>query len=136
MASFALGAALEKTGAAAWLAAGIMSQTAGDALLMLIGTYVLVTSLTETISNNAAALITLPIVLATTTAAGLPPEPFVLTLMMAASASFATPIGYQTNLMIYGPGGFQFNDFLKAGIPLNIICGILTVAAVTFWYPM
>ncbi|MFA9203463.1 MAG: SLC13 family permease [Flavobacteriales bacterium] len=135
-ASFALGAALEKTGAAAWLAAGIMSLTAGDALLMLIGTYVLVTSLTETISNNAAALITLPIVLATTTAAGLPPEPFVLTLMMAASASFATPIGYQTNLMIYGPGGFQFNDFLKAGIPLNIICGILTVAAVTFWYPM
>ena len=81
-------------------------------------------------------LITLPIVLATTTAAGLPPEPFVLTLMMAASASFATPIGYQTNLMIYGPGGFQFNDFLKAGIPLNIICGILTVAVVTFWYPM
>lgn len=135
-ASFALGAALESTGAAAWLAAGIMSMTAGHALLMLAGTYLLVTLLTETISNNAAALISLPIVLATTTAAGLPAEPFVLTLMMAASASFATPIGYQTNLMIYGPGGFHFNDFLKAGIPLNIVCGILTVAAVTFWYPM
>lgn len=133
--SFALGNALGSTGAAAWLATGILSLTQGDYLLMLIGTYVLVSLMTEMITNNAAALLTLPVVLAITHAAGMPPEPFVLTLMMAASASFSTPLGYQTNLMIYGPGGFHFTDFIKAGVPLNIICGITTVTMAMLLFP-
>jgi len=66
----------------------------------------------------------------------MPAEPFVLTLMMAASASFATPLGYQTNLMIFGPGGFRFIDFAKAGLPLNLICGIATVMTVSLLYPL
>ncbi|MDX1588123.1 MAG: SLC13 family permease [Oleiphilaceae bacterium] len=133
--SFALGNALGTTGAAAWLANGILSLTQGNYLLMLIGTYLLVSLMTEMLTNNAAALLTLPVVLAITQAAGLPPEPFVLTLMMAASASFSTPLGYQTNLMIYGPGGFQFMDFVKAGVPLNIICGLTTVTMAMLLYP-
>jgi len=133
--SFALGSALEKTGAAAYMATWVLSLTGGEYLLMLIGTYVLVSLMTEMITNNAAALLTLPVVLAMTQAAGLPPEPFVLTLMMAASASFCTPLGYQTNLMIYGPGGFKFTDFVRAGLPLNVICGITTVLVVSQLYP-
>jgi di/tricarboxylate transporter len=134
--SFALGNALDKTGAATWLGHGMLSFTAGDYLLMLIATYVLVNVMTEMITNNAAALLTLPIVLAVTQNAGMPAEPFVLTLMMAASASFATPLGYQTNLMIFGPGGFRFIDFAKAGLPLNLICGIATVMTVSLLYPL
>lgn len=134
--SFALGNALDKTGAAAWVGHGMLSFTAGDYLLMLIATYALVNVMTEMITNNAAALLTLPIVLAVTQNTGMPAEPFVLTLMMAASASFATPLGYQTNLMIFGPGGFRFIDFAKAGLPLNIICGIATVTTVSLLYPL
>ena len=134
--SFALGNALETTGAAQYLATHLLALTAGDYLLMLIGTYLLVTVMTEMITNNAAALLTLPVVLAVTSGAGMPPEPFVLTLMMASSASFATPLGYQTNLMIYGPGGFRFTDFMRVGIPMNVFCGISTVIVVSQLYPI
>ncbi len=65
----------------------------------------------------------------------MPAEPFVLTLMMAASASFTTPLGYQTNLMIFGPGGFRFTDFMRAGLPLNVLCGVMTVLTVITLYP-
>lgn len=134
--SFALGNAMDKTGAAAWLAHGVLSLTAADYLLMLVATYALVNVMTELITNNAAALLTLPIVLAITQNAGMPAEPFVLTLMMAASASFTTPLGYQTNLMIFGPGGFRFTDFMRAGLPLNLLCGVMTVLSVSLLYPV
>ena len=134
--SFALGNALDKTGAADWVGYGVLSLTEGHYLLMLVTTYALVNAMTEMITNNAAALLTLPIILAITESAGMPSEPFVLTLMMAASASFATPLGYQTNLMIFGPGGFRFTDFVRAGLPLNIICGLATVTTVTLLYPL
>jgi len=84
--------------------------------------------MTETITNNAAAVIMVPIVLAITASAGLNPEPFMYAVMMAASASFATPLGYQTNLMVYGPGGYRFSDFMRAGIPMNLVVGISTVS--------
>ncbi len=134
--SFALGNALETTGAAAYVGHYVLSMTAGDYLLMLIATYALVNLMTEMITNNAAALLTLPVVLAITQGAGVPPEPFVLTVMMASSASFSTPLGYQTNLMIYGPGGFKFTDFIRAGLPMNVICGVATVTVVYLLYPM
>ncbi len=133
--SFALGNAMDKTGAAAWLAHGVLSLTAGDYLLMLVATYALVNVMTEMITNNAAALLTLPIVLAITQSTGMPAEPFVLTLMMAASASFTTPLGYQTNLMVFGPGGYRFTDFMRAGLPLNVLCGVMTVLTVITLYP-
>ncbi len=127
-ASFALGAALEKTGVAGFLAEGLIYFSGGYPWLLLILTYFAVSLLTETITNNAAAVLMLPVVLKVTEQAGLANEPFVFAIMMAASASFATPLGYQTNLMVYGPGGYHFRDFLKVGVPMNIFIGIATLA--------
>ncbi len=135
-ASFALGVALQKTGAAAILAENIIKLSFGQPWLMLVLSYITVSLLTETITNNAAALISLPIVLDMTEKAGLNNEPFIFAIMMAASASFATPLGYQTNLMVYGPGGYRFNDFLKVGIPMNLFVGATTITVLLLGWPL
>lgn len=135
-ASFALGAALQKTGVAEILANNIIDLSGGTPWLMLILTYVAVSLLTETITNNAAAVLMLPIVLEMTEKAGLNNEPFVFAIMMAASASFATPLGYQTNLMVYGPGGYRFSDFLKVGIPMNVFVGAVTLTVLMIGWPL
>jgi di/tricarboxylate transporter len=135
-ASFALGAALEKTGVASTLAENLVALSGGRPWLLLILIYTAVTLLTETITNNAAAVIMVPLALAITQQAGLNPEPFMLAIMIAASASFATPLGYQTNLMVYGPGGYRFSDFLRAGIPMNIIVGVTAVTTLLLLYPL
>ncbi|MFY9178550.1 MAG: SLC13 family permease, partial [Venatoribacter sp.] len=133
-ASFALGTALQKTGVAAALADIIVTLSCYKPWLLLILTYFAVSLLTEVITNNAAAIIMLPIVLEVTSKVGVAHEPFLLAIMMAASASFATPIGYQTNLMVYGPGGYNFRDFLRVGVPMNIIVGIATICLLLlFW---
>ncbi|MCQ3828787.1 anion permease [Microbulbifer elongatus] len=133
-ASFALGVALQKTGVAAMLAEGVISLSAGHPWLMLILVYLCVSLLTEMVTNNAAAIIMVPIVLQITASAGLNPEPFMFAVMMAASASFATPLGYQTNLMVYGPGGYRFSDYLKVGIPMNLLVGAVTITVLlTNW---
>lgn len=126
-ASFALGAALEKTGSAQMLAQGIVKLSSGVPWLMLVLVYLVVSLLTNAITNNAAAILVLPVVLSVTQSAGLQPEPFVFAIMMAASASFATPLGYQTNLMVYGPGGYRFGDFLRVGIPMNLLMAVVTL---------
>lgn len=135
-ASFALGAALQKTGVAEFLASNIIDLSGGTPWLMLILTYVAVSLLTETITNNAAAVLMLPIVLEMTEKAGLNNEPFVFAIMMAASASFATPLGYQTNLMVYGPGGYRFSDFLKVGVPMNLFIGMVTLLVLIIGWPL
>lgn len=135
-ASFALGTALQKTGVAAYLAESIVAFSDYRPWLMLLLTYIAVSVLTEVITNNAAAVLMLPIVLEMTARAGIAAEPFVLAIMMAASASFATPLGYQTNLMVYGPGGYTFRDFLRAGIPMNILIGITTLAVLLLFMPL
>lgn len=135
-ASFALGTALEKTGVAATLAENIVALSGGRPWLLLVLTYTAVTLLTETITNNAAAVIMVPLALAITQQAGLNPEPFMLAIMIAASASFATPLGYQTNLMVYGPGSYRFSDFLRAGIPMNIVVGVTALATLLLFWPL
>jgi di/tricarboxylate transporter len=135
-ASFALGAALEKTGVAAFIAQNIVELSYGHPLLILLLVYLIVSLFTEIITNNAAALLMLPIVLNITSTAHLNPEPYVFAIMMAASASFATPLGYQTNLMVYGPGGYKFKDFLKVGIPMNILMAIITVSILWLFWPL
>jgi len=75
-------------------------------------------------------------VLAITEAAGLNDVPYVMAVMMAASASFATPIGYQCNLMVYGPGGYRFSDFLRIGVPMNLLMALVTIAAIPFIWPL
>ncbi|SBS35756.1 Sodium-dependent dicarboxylate transporter SdcS [Marinomonas spartinae] len=135
-ASFALGAALQKTGVAEYIATNIVALSAGNAVLLLILTYITISLLTEMITNNAAALLMLPIVLEITNKAGLNQEPFIFAIMMAASASFATPLGYQTNLMVYGPGNYRFGDFLKVGLPMNIFVGIITLSLLINFWPL
>jgi di/tricarboxylate transporter len=135
-ASFALGAALNKTGVATFLASNIIDLSAGKAWLLLILVYLSVSLLTEMITNNAAAILMLPIVLEITEKAGLNDVPFVFAIMMAASASFATPLGYQTNLMVYGPGSYKFTDFLRVGLPMNLLTGIATLTVLLLGWPL
>ncbi|MDX1506202.1 MAG: SLC13 family permease, partial [Spongiibacter sp.] len=135
-ASFALGAALEKTGVAKVIAENIVALSFGQAWLMLALTYIAVSLLTETISNNAAAVIMLPIALGICESSGLNPEPFVFAIMMAASASFATPLGYQTNLMVLGPGDYRFADFVRVGVPMNIFVGVVTLVVLLVGWPL
>lgn len=135
-ASFALGNALEKTGAAEFLGNSIVATAGSNAWLLLALTYLSVMVLTELITNNAAAMLMLPVVLAITHTAGLNDIPYVMAVMMAASASFATPIGYQCNLMVYGPGGYRFSDFLRIGVPMNLLMALITIVCIPFIWPL
>ena len=91
--------------------------------------------LTAVATNNVAAVLMFPIALATAQSMQVSALPFAITIMVAASASFATPIGYQTNLMVYGPGGYRFNDYLRLGLPLTLLTGVLTVLIVPLAWP-
>jgi di/tricarboxylate transporter len=114
--------ALEQTGAAGFLAGSLIRAAEGAGPLGLLAVIYLITTIaTEVITNNAAAALIFPIAVATAAQAGLDPKPFVIAIAIGASASFATPIGYQTNLMVYGPGGYRFRDFFRIGIPLNLL---------------
>ncbi len=134
-ASFGLGAALESSGAAAVLAGGALGLAGGNPLLLLIGVYLLVALLTELVTNNAAAVITFPLVMASAESLGVSPMPFVVAVMFAASASFLTPIGYQTNLMVHGPGGYRFGDFLRVGGLLNLIVAAVALTLIPIIWP-
>ncbi|NBX59000.1 MAG: TRAP transporter large permease subunit [Opitutaceae bacterium] len=129
----ALGAAMQHTGAAAWLAQTIVSGTdhvvAGPykPLALLACLYLVTMLLTEVLSNTAVAALMAPIALGLAAAAGLDPRPFIIAITFAASAAFATPIGYQTNTYVYGIGGYRFSDFIKIGAPLNLICFLVAM---------
>ncbi|NCC41623.1 MAG: SLC13 family permease, partial [Gammaproteobacteria bacterium] len=128
--SFGIGAALEKTGAAHLLAGGLIGLAAGHPWATLALVFVATAILTALATNNVAAVLIFPIALEAALAMGVAPEPFILTLMIAASASFATPIGYQTNLMVFNVGGYHFMDFVRVGVPLTLLVGVVTVALV------
>lgn len=133
-ASIGLGAALDKTGAAAQLANAFLGSISDSPMLILAMLFAVTAGLSAMISNVAAAVIMFPIAAALSTELGLSLTPFAVTLMIAASASFSTPIGYQTNLMVYGPGKYRFTDFLKMGVPLTFLVGVTTVLLVPlFW---
>lgn len=134
-ASFALGVALDKSGAAQMIADVTNSLAGGNPWIALAVIYFVTVIVTELITNNAAAALMFPFALATANQLGVSYLPFVIAVMMAASAGFATPIGYQTNLMVYGPGGYRFSDYLKVGVPLDILIGIVTIAIAPWAYP-
>ncbi|MBI2505323.1 MAG: anion permease, partial [Candidatus Latescibacteria bacterium] len=116
--------------------AGLLARLAGGepwTALALI--YALALVFTEVITNNAAAVLVFPIAMATAGSLHVSYLPFVMALMMAASAAFATPIGYTTNLMIYGPGGYRFTDFTRIGLPLNLVAGVVTVLLAPLVWP-
>jgi di/tricarboxylate transporter len=133
--SFALGKALETTGAAATIAELLLTAPGNNPWLVLALAYLMTMLLTEMITNNAAAVLMFPICMAAAKTLGVDPTPFVFAVMMAASASFSTPLGYQTNLMVFGPGGYRFTDFLKAGIPLQLLMCAVSVTVIPLVWP-
>lgn len=130
-----LGVALVKTGAADMLG-GVLTGVAGGlppwAFLFIV--YAITALATEILSNNATVLLMVPVVVASTVALGYDPTPFVLAVAYAASTSFMTPVGYQTNTMVYGPGGYRFGDFFRVGAPLNLLLAIVTTATLGLLY--
>ena len=120
--TFALSAALEKTGASAYYTRLFLGMFADLGPHFVLCGIILLTSIsTQVLSNNATAILILPIAISAAVSLGVNPRPFIIGVCFGASACFATPIGYQTNLLVYGPGGYRFSDFLKLGIPLNIL---------------
>lgn len=128
-----LGLALQNTGGADWLANQIVSMAYFvPPLIVLTLFYVMTTILTELISNNATVVVLVPIGIATAEALGLDPRAIVLTIMFAASTSFMTPVGYQTNTLVFGPGGYKFLDYFRVGGPLNFLLAIITPIYIYF----
>ena len=133
--ALSIGKALESTGAAGAIASNLIQFSGDNPLLALAIIYVVTNLLTEIITNNAAAALVFPIALALSQNLGVSFMPFAIAIMIGASASFSTPIGYQTNLMVYGPGGYKFTDFMRIGIPLNILFCLITVALTPLFFP-
>lgn len=130
-ASLGISLALEKTGAAQYVALQIIEAVSDFGPVGLLFAICLATTLlTEMITNNAAAALVFPIAMAAAQQSGLDPRPFVVGIAISASASFATPIGYQTNLMVQGPGGYTFLDFVKVGLPLNLLFLVTSVVVI------
>jgi di/tricarboxylate transporter len=136
----ALGHAMDSTGASLLIAENLTALVRSftpehlQNVMMLLLIYVITSTFTEFLSNNAAVALMVPIALGIAATLGVDPRPFVIGSCVAASASFATPIGYQTNTYVYGVGGYKFRDFTKIGLPLNLLCCLVTVTIVPlFW---
>lgn len=134
-AALGVGKALEMSGAAGTIAGNLINLAGGHPWMVLLMVYLVTTMFTELITNNAAAVLVLPIAKAAAASMDVDPLPFAICIMIGASASFATPIGYQTNLMVYGPGGYRFTDYLRLGLPLNIMVMITTVILAPLIWP-
>jgi di/tricarboxylate transporter len=126
-----LGIALQKSGAADFIAQHMMASVGGYGPIAALAVIYLITALmTEAMSNNAAAVLLTPIAFASAVALEVNPIPFVIAVAFAASTSFATPVGYQTNTMVYNAGGYRFIDFVRIGVPLNLLFWAIAVAVI------
>lgn len=130
-----IGNALQVTGVADTLANSFISNIGINPYLALIGVYLSTWLLTEIITNNAAAALIFPIALTVADSLSVGYMPFVMAIIFAASASFSTPIGYQTNLMVMGPGGYKFSDYLKIGLPLNAVVAVIALTLIPIIWP-
>lgn len=134
--TIALGVGMQKTGASQFYAETFISLFAGSSPLIVLGAIILLTSIcTQILSNNATAVLLLPIAISTAIGIGVDPKPFIVGICFGASACFATPVGYQTNLMVYGPGGYSFMDYMKLGLPLNAFVVIASTLFIPYIWP-
>lgn len=135
-AMLAVATALETSGAIQLIVENIAPLLSGLSPFLLVwAVYLLTSVLSETI-NHAVAVVITPVAIGLATSLGVDPRPLVVAVMIAASATFATPISYQTNMMVYGPGGYRFTDFLRVGIPLNLTVGVLASALIPLFWPL
>jgi di/tricarboxylate transporter len=132
-----LGSALHHSGALTLIVEGVSPLLATTRpIVALVLVYALTSILTELVTNNAVAVLMAPIAAGVAMQLGLDPRPFVVAVMFGASASFATPIGYQTNTLVYSAGGYQFLDFVRIGVPMNILIGAVTVLVIPLIWPL
>ncbi|MCK0119062.1 SLC13 family permease [Loktanella sp. F6476L] len=132
-----VGAALQSSGAVELVADSLSPvMLALPPFFVVLAVYLLSSLLTELVSNNAVAVVMTPIAIGLASALGVDARPLVVAVMVAASASFATPIGYQTNTLVYGPGGYKFSDFLKFGVPLNLSLAPIVSFVIPFIWPL
>jgi di/tricarboxylate transporter len=137
LAMLVVGEAMDRSGAAQMFVDGLLPWLSGlPPLAVLFVLYFLTQVLTELLSNNAVAVIITPVAIALGQTLGLDPRPLVVAVMFAATLAFATPIGYQTNTMVYGPGGYRFTDFTLIGLPLNIVTGITACIVIPLIWPL
>lgn len=131
-----LGIALQKSGGADWVAQHALGWLSGyGPIVTLAAIYLLTALMTEVMSNNAAAVLVVPIAISTAESMGVDAKPFLVAVAFAASTSFATPVGYQTNTMVYTAGGYRFSDFPKIGIPLNLLFWAMAVILIPRYFP-
>ncbi|RJE80246.1 SLC13 family permease [Paracoccus sp. JM45] len=136
-AMLAVGAGLENSGAVQLVVDKVAPWLATlPPWALVLAVYMLSTSLTETVTNNAVAVIVTPLAISLGNSLGVDPRPLVVAVMMGASASFATPIGYQTNTLVYGPGGYRFTDFIKVGLPLNLLMALVASLLIPLIWPL
>ncbi|MDW4499589.1 SLC13 family permease [Sulfitobacter sp. D35] len=136
-AMLAVGVALQESGAISLLVEAIAPGLAAvPPQFVVFAVFLLTTIVTELVSNNAVAVIMTPIAIGLAQALGLDPRPLVVAVMVAASCAFATPIGYQTNTLVYGPGGYKFTDFMRIGIPLNLSMSVIVSAVIPLIWPL
>lgn len=137
IATIALGLAMQETGATKLYADAFLSLFAGTGPKTILFGMILLSSIcTHVLSNNATAVLLLPIAVSTATSLGADPRPFIVGICFGASACFATPIGYQTNLLIYGPGRYRFSDYIKLGLPLNVMVVVLSAILIPRLWPL
>jgi di/tricarboxylate transporter len=135
-AALAIGRAMDTSGLAGYMAGALVgSSVPFGAWGALAAVYLLTLIFTELVTNNAAAALAFPIARATAMQLDASLMPFVIVIAIAASAGFATPFGYQTHLMVYGPGGYRFGDFVRVGLPLDILCMVVTIALAPMFFP-
>ncbi len=134
-ASLGIGKAMDTTGTARLIADWVLDAVSENPWLVLLAIYATTSLLTEIVSNNAAVALMFSIAMSAAESLGVNFMPFVIAIMMAGSASFATPIGYQTNLMVYGPGGYTFGDFLRVGVPMNFVAALCPVLIAPLVFP-
>ena len=131
-----VGAGLQHSGAVNLIVDAVAPALMGlPPLVALAAVFVLSSVLTEAVTNNAVAVVVTPLAIGLAEQIGVDPRPFVVAVMFGASASFATPIGYQTNTLVYGAGNYRFSDFLRIGIPMNAIVGAAVVGAIPIFFP-
>lgn len=134
--TIALGTAMQKTGTAKVYADAFLAPLKGQSPSLILTAFILLTSIiTHVISNNATAVLLLPIAISTALSLDVDPRPFIIGICFGASCCYASPLGYQTNLLVYGPGGYRFTDFLKIGIPLVLVTWLLSSFLIPFiWH--